>query len=655
MKNIIAATALFFICLQMSVLAQSTITETAFASQHGIFIKLETDYPHIDVNAVPEYEISRRVAGEKNFKKIATVKVPQSYEAFVANLKNAADVNPEPLLMKEIPAERLWKKFTAGGYDSLEESRNAIFLQLALGIKYFDATAEKNVLYEYEVVKKAAQENTFITNSVSFPLKPEKYNAGLHKVKETALSVSLNYICKGDAPALVRLYREENYSGNFLPVRAKRIRMIKNDTISFAIYDTVVKVNSVYRYYILPLDYYGNYGVVSDTITAIASSLQYAGNIDRMDAISLGNEGTAIRWKLSDPGNFNSVAVYRTDNFDSTLVKIGMASAADTQYVDRTAEPMKIYFYALQPLTRNGSSLPMSAKITAMFTPKSQPLAPYITNIDAKENKITLSIKSNDPQTRGYRIYRKTNADSSYIAVSGLVKVTDDITVFTDTLAQTAGTVYNYVARAENKAYVLSGISNTVRILSDKKTALVSPGVPHVEIINNRAVVQWKNALENDGFVSCTLYRKDAAGKEQILQKNISADISNYIDTTSRPGKTYQYGISYQDKYGNTSAIAYAKAVTLESAVFGPVNVYAAANENNLIVTWDTAQQNAAAYKIYTLKSDKAVLLAEVKADVNSYTLKNVNQGESYSIYITSIDREKVESMPGKTVVAYIK
>lgn len=143
----------------------------------------------------------------------------------------------------------------------------------------------------------------------------------------------------------------------------------------------------------LPLDYYGNYGVISDTVTTIAASEQYAGNIERMDVVSLLNEGTAIRWRLSEPQNFNYVAVYRTSNFDSTLTKIGMASAADSQFVDINAEPMKMYFYALQPVTRAGAILPMSAKVTGMFTPLSQPLAPYITDIETTERSINLTIK----------------------------------------------------------------------------------------------------------------------------------------------------------------------------------------------------------------------------------------------------------------------
>ena len=569
--------------------AQTASVENAFSSQHGIFIRLENDYPKTDMKALPVYEIKRKAASDKSFKTIATVKVPADYATFVENIKAAAQVNPEPLLLKEINTELIWKKFLAGGYDSIMTYRNAIFVQLALGIKYFDATAEKNIVYQYEITKKnkaTNTENVFTSNSISYPIKAEKYPGKLTPEKQTAIGIALDYVCVGYAPSLVRLYREENYSGNFLPIRARRIKIADGDTTLFAIYDTIVKPNNVYRYYVLPLDYYGNYGVISDTVTTIAASEQYAGNIERMDVVSLLNEGTAIRWRLSEPQNFNYVAVYRTSNFDSTLTKIGMASAADSQFVDINAEPMKMYFYALQPVTRAGAILPMSAKVTGMFTPLSQPLAPYITDIETTERSINLTIKNNDVQTRGYRIYRKVDSDSTFTLISGLIKVEKAIISFIDTQNIDANKYYTYMVKAENKSYVLSPASNILTVRSTKKGELIGMGVPRVEIINGRAMIQWNNNVEKENIQSFQLYRKDESGKEILLKENIDPQIINYSDSTIARGHQYTYGIAYRDNNGNSSSIAYAKSITLPITQRGPSNIYAASKENTIMLTW---------------------------------------------------------------------
>ncbi len=654
-KNILFS-VLFFVALLPAV-AQN-IENMAFASQHGIFIKLEDDYPAIDKNNIPEYEIKRKGPDDKNFKSIATVSVPKNYDEFLSNIKVAANVNPEPLLVKEIPAELLWKKFSSGGFDSIATYRNALFIQLALGIKYFDATAKENVTYVYEVTKKiksTKSETAFVTNSISYPLKPLSYPSALSVSKQSAIAVAMNYDCKGYAPNLVRVYREENYSGKFVPIRAKRIKTMSGDTTSFAIYDTLVKTNNVYRYYILPLDYYGNYGAIKDTVTAIAASSQYAGNVQRMDVVSYFNEGTAIRWQLSQPQNFNYVAIYRTSNFDSTLVKIGMAPASDSQYVDVMAIPMQMYFYAVQPITNAGTLLPMSAKVTGMFTPKAQPLAPYITDITPAQNAIQLTIKSNDPQTRGYRIYRKEKSDTIYTLISELVKANTDKTVFMDSLKLIGGKYYTYLVKAENTSYVLSGSSNILTVRSVLVGTPISIGVPHAEIINNHALVQWKNTIQNTEIANFHLYRKDASGKETLLADAISSQIFNYTDSTIRLNNVYSYGISYSDNDGNNSAIAYSEPIAYTKVEKGPLNVYASSNENKLMLSWSDDDKDVSSYKIYRLVNDKPLLIAEVTGDKTDYTISNVKNGEAYTIYLTSVNKEKQESAAGKMLMGVVK
>lgn len=649
---------ILFVIFTISIFCQLSAQQEpiAFASSHGIFIKLENDYPVINKSQLPVYEIKRRVVGEKSFKTLATVTVPDTYETFVSNVKAACNVNPEPLLFKEVPAELLWKKFSAGGFDSIEPYRNAIFLQLALGIKYFDATAEKNITYEYEItksIKAIKYENTVISNTISYPVKPITYKGNLSKEKESVLAINLQYTCTGEAPALIRVYREENTSGNFVPVRAKRIKTVDKDTTTFAIYDTVVRPNMVYRYYVLPMDYYGNYGKISDTITAIAASRQYAGNIERMDVVSFLNEGTAIRWELSDPQNFNAVAIYRTTNFDSSLVKIGMASAADTQFIDAQAEPMTMYFYALQPITRAGATMPMSAKVTGMFTPKSQPLAPYIMDAVANKNAIILTIKNNDTQTRGYRIYRKLNTDSAYTLISDLIKLTANTTQFIDSGNLVTGKFYTYMVKAENKSYILSPASNQITVKSEIPTTLIPIGIPKVEIVNNTAVIQWKNTLRTGNINTYAVYRKDASGKTELLQENISNDIFRYTDSGFLANKNYTYGIAYNDVNGNVSEIVFADPVKAEITRRGPATVYGASNANAVIISWNAEENDITAYKIYQLNNEQPELIGEVKNGVTSYTINNVKQGESYTIYITTIDKNAEESLPGKIISVY--
>ena len=58
MKKLIFVFALCIVCLTQTGLTQNTVA--AFASQHGIYLKLENDYPTFTPGVYPEYIIERK-------------------------------------------------------------------------------------------------------------------------------------------------------------------------------------------------------------------------------------------------------------------------------------------------------------------------------------------------------------------------------------------------------------------------------------------------------------------------------------------------------------------------------------------------------------------------------------------------------------------
>ena len=654
MKKLIFVFALCIVCLTQTGLTQNTVA--AFASQHGIYLKLENDYPTFTPGVYPEYIIERKKQGDKKFKQIAVVKVPNTYEMFVANLQSAIEITPEPLLMRQIAAEEIWKKYTTGGYEAISAFSNALFVQLALGIKYYDASPEPNVMYEYVITKKAAAAPTTIyTNAISYPGKMMDYQIKYIDKKESGLNIKMTFACKDEVPALIRIYREEQYSGKFIPIRANRVKTTHNDSTYFYVSDTLVKPNTVYRYYALPLDYYGNYGKPSDTITAISTAKQYIGNIREMDVVSY-NDGVAIKWDLQNAENFSAIAIYRSSNYDSAFTKIASVPASDSQFVDRGIQPMLMYFYYVQPLSRTGTSLPASAKVSAMYTPTLQPLAPSITDITSAEKGITLNIINNDPSTRGLRIYRKLKTDSLYQLVSELVKISGTNTVFTDTTGLQSGGYYTYAVKAENTAYVLSKNSNEVSIRLTTTKSIPEMGIPSVTQVSKGLLVVWK-PLSNTAITGFKLFRKNESGEVICLEQNAPQQQLAYLDTVLTNGK-YSYGIQYFDDIGNGSAIAYSDAVLYAGnrlSTKGPANVIVNKLNEQTIISWKPINEsNIKGYRIYRITGDTTTnLLGEVTATNNQFTLQNTKPEEVYRIFITYVTEGNLESEPGK-IVNYI-
>ncbi|MBK8343124.1 MAG: hypothetical protein IPL12_07215 [Bacteroidetes bacterium] len=118
-----------------------------------------------------------------------------------------------------------------------------------------------------------------------------------------------------------------------------------------------------------------------------------------------------------------------------------------------------------------------------------------------------------------------------------------------------------------------------------------------MEIVNNTAVIQWKNTLRTGNINTYSVYRKDAAGKTEVLQENISNDIFRYTDSGFLANKNYAYGIAYNDVNGNVSEIVFAEPVKVEITRRGPAMVYGASNENAVIISWN-AEENDILIKI---------------------------------------------------------
>ena len=89
MKKNIALSILLVLLGSTNLFAQASDSKNANSSQYGIFVNLENDYPQLIKNEFPYYEINRKKSGEKNYKKIATVKIPETYSEFLENIKHA--------------------------------------------------------------------------------------------------------------------------------------------------------------------------------------------------------------------------------------------------------------------------------------------------------------------------------------------------------------------------------------------------------------------------------------------------------------------------------------------------------------------------------------------------------------------------------------
>ena len=149
--------------------------------------------------------------------------------------------------------------------------------------------------------------------------------------------------------ARIKVFRQTNFTSGYSEIsNEKYFSSIKEKNI-ISIIDTLVLPNDVYQYYLIPVDYYQNYGNRTDTITVAAFSFNsiippYDIKVTGLDSLG----ALKLDWKLEQANKILSTKIFRSKMSDSGFVEIAELQATTTSYIDRTAEPMIKYFYYLQ-------------------------------------------------------------------------------------------------------------------------------------------------------------------------------------------------------------------------------------------------------------------------------------------------------------------
>lgn len=114
---------------------------------------------------------------------------------------------------------------------------------------------------------------SFTTNEISFPGIYQNNPLNIFSKESTEKFIRLTW--EADAaysPARFKVFRRENFQGGFQQINPIRIYNSDESTITVTIVDSTVTANSTYEYFLLPVDYYQNEGIASDTVTVAAFS-----------------------------------------------------------------------------------------------------------------------------------------------------------------------------------------------------------------------------------------------------------------------------------------------------------------------------------------------------------------------------------------------
>lgn len=670
MKYKVVFCVTIFLLMISTVIPQSNKTEFAFGSGNGIliFMGFQPASTLLSSSGVTAYKLERRVVGKTEWVMIGgRLNAPESIEDFIIRLNEVAKNSSDPDVINHIPADKIWNKLIeTKKIDSVAGWLSIIAVQRALGTAYLDLDVLQNISYEYRV-SSIGKDGKIIevreSSPVSFPLKVEfptysiiyeRYNSNIASIKWGGVN--------RPKPNSFKAFRAIFGESGFEEMKALRIIYSTNDSVFFSVTDTNIAENKFYKYFIIPMDYLGNFGFPSDTAEINASSFRNARIVELKSVESSDSiVGLILKWKNYSSESIKLLRLFRSEKWDSDYKLIAELSPNESQYIDPMIEPMRMYFYQMVMVGWYDEVSPPSARVSGIYTSLQPPLAPEFENIKIHSNGIEFDIFCEDYNINCFRIY-KSSLYSKEFELSSTVLATDNRVHFIDTSQFfSPKEFYFYAVKSENTSRLMSDFSDTISFRPNKQTNPPTPINLNVENEEGNALLRWDDmTLVDKNIQGYILYRKrlDNKGKEAsyfpICEELISSKRISYLDTTVSCGIKYEYSIKSVDDFGGVSGFSSPALLFIPFEKISPPSALRIAKfKNGVKISWDyPSEKDMKCFRIYRKDNKgKYILLKETEFSEDSYLDKTATKDNiRYSYCISVVDNSGVESVKSEEI-----
>ncbi|MEK9137581.1 MAG: hypothetical protein AAB393_10700, partial [Bacteroidota bacterium] len=613
------------------------------------------------------YTVERKELKARDWATIATVKGPDSVAAFASALRRAARLLPHLPVPAQEAVSRLWERAAKfGRLDSLGYWGTLPHVQVALGGMLVDTTCNIGTGYEYRVTQILVDGKggrSMRSRPVRVPGPPMVGMLRLQQAIGGGDGAYLQWFLVGDTPPAALIAFRSTASGDFervnLPVGMQRT----GDTTFVAIRDTGSAEFAVSRYYIFPIDLFGNAGLKSETALVAGYDFATAALVQDFRAESMDSlGGVRLQWSVAQPEFIRSIQIHRSTTWEKGFDQIAEVPPTDNEYVDQSAKPMQEYFYRIIAVGLLGETSQPSARVYGMFKSSQPPLPPSDLRAEPLRNGVRLRWQSQDEFTKGYYVYRTSGQSDSLEELTALIPNTGREIVFVDSSKSLLGrNVYAYAVKSENTSHVLSGFSDTVFVRPLIPTKAIAP-LDLMHSVEGREIrIYWRDMTELDEAIQgYYIFRRELpAGKGKVPEFRKLTDsvltFNYFADTTVQEGRKYQYAVQSVDFFGGVSRLT--ETSRLEIAAPGlvpPSGLKAFVTPAGISLRWDAAaQENIASCRLYRYeRGKKAVKLVEVKPGIMEWTDKKAERGKLYFYYVTTLNNRNAESIPGDEVSA---
>ena len=563
MRKLISTVFIAFLLLMLNVCTQAQTPATTKQGPAGIFVLLGTDIP--SGKNISAYKIERS-ENNTDWKLMAEVSTPKDFDAFTKALEAAKSEFPsQPLPQGDKLSQLYQKAITTGTTDSLKATRVLFPLRVALGIMYYDKTAEKKVTYRYRVHGVLPQGNyrdTYLSDTVSLPFTGVFDTITYSESSYNHNSVRITWKSAGKNPAPLFMVNKFRYGA---PVTAPGTtsRYVMNDTTYYIYTDTTVAKDAgkEMQFFITPFDQYGNSGKSSQVAVITQDNFNKARFVRSGIAFRPDLSGVLLNFHFTDPVTVRKLEIFRGVGTANGFKKLAEVTANDTSFLDQQLWPETTYYYYVQAVAKAGKRTQqgdvMMARVPAIAV-ADKLNSPVLKNASEVNGNIRLLIEVNDTLATQIRIFR--GVKGGLLALPKLIRINGAAVIsYTDsTLVQGNTENIFYAVRNEKDGSAISSLSAQLAVSS----VTDANEVAYFDAFLSKGKIElyWDDVVSrNANFAGYTLARQNGQANSKsplrVVAENLKA--SSFADNDATAGNQYTYVLTLIDKAGNSTGKSY--------------------------------------------------------------------------------------------------
>lgn len=636
--------------------------EFAFTSRAGTWVYCGPliASPAHPVGDTAGYRIERRSSGGawSPLADVASVTTVEELRGRVGAARLAALAKA----MKASGEAELWSAILAAPrLESVPVASDRALL-VALGMLYCDSTATTGGTYEYRVSVLLVSGQT-VRPKTSAPLKagtPWAMGSMLvTRVEETDSSCVIEWAAPlvRPFPQWVRAYRRMTGREEYRRLDRDAGLSVRHDSVVCTISDHGLARNQQYEYYLEPENLFGDLAPASQTAAIFTVNFSRLPLPQKLRAERALN-GILLSWSTEGKDVVLATRIYRSAQFDSGYALLAEVPAAQSSYIDQSAEGMTRYYYRLTNVSYRNRESQRSGVVFGYWETALPPATPQHLAATPRTGGAELRWNANtEADLAGYYVCRSASATDSLLPVSPLLASPR----FVDTsLVLKGGVRYRYAVQAVNTSRKKSQYSIPVWVKPIIPTSPPPPRSLYASARENGIALNWSDPRDMDpAVIGYGLYRAepDPKGPRFALLARIGPDpdILNYLDSSALPGRSYLYAVTSIDAAGGEGI----RSMTAEARIgldllLPPADLHASAAAGKVRLEWEETQDGRiAAHAVYRYERGKQpAKIATVPASAHEYTDAKVKKGTVYYYQLAAVDKAGKEGPKGGAVYA---